>query len=138
MTGVARARHQAPEAKAAQHVADAALRQCYPEPGLNGARQVRSAPADHAVLGQVRALPHPLSHLGFLLISSGVLLSGLTRAVNHLGHPLLFVSELCSCLRPRSGNHWAPWIGSPAYSGVSVVMRPACSTCRASSKVFCA
>ena len=60
-------RDQAAKAEPVQHGADAALRQHHAEPGLDRSREIGPAPADHAVLGQVRATADPLGDLALLL-----------------------------------------------------------------------
>ena len=64
MTG---SRDQAAKSEPVQHGAEAALRQHHAEAGLDRARQIGPAPADHAVLGQIRATADPLGDLALLL-----------------------------------------------------------------------
>ena len=67
VAGTPRPGREPPEAKTAQHVADAAFSQMHAEAGFDLPGQVDPPPAHHAVLGQGRSFADPPRHLGFLL-----------------------------------------------------------------------
>jgi hypothetical protein len=67
LLGTVRPHRYAPEAEAAQQIADRSLGQLDPVALLDHKRQVDPAPAHHAVDGQIGASPNQLRHLPCLL-----------------------------------------------------------------------
>ena len=56
-----------PEAETPKQITDRTLGQLDPVALLDDARQVDPPPAHHALLGQIRPLPHQFRHFSFLL-----------------------------------------------------------------------